>query len=290
MRLLVTGASGLLGGRLAALLSGAYEVLGTIREGAAPPGVSPVTVDLRVGAALEEALDRAQPEAILHSAAIADPDRCERDPEEAFAVNVLASRAVARYCARRRLPLVALSTDLVFEGDAAPYAEDAAPRPILVYGRTKAQAEEEVLGAHPGAAVARVSLVVGLGHGPRRTATEQIARALGGGKRPRLYTDQMRTPIDDRSVAGAVGALLERRLSGRFHLGGARRMSRFEVGLAVARVLGLPESLLEGVESRAQPQTAPRPLDVTLESSVTRAALSWEPRPLEAAIAEGRRA
>jgi dTDP-4-dehydrorhamnose reductase len=289
MRVLVTGASGLLGGRLATLLSETYDVTGGVGRGEAPPGISPLHIELPGGRGLERVLDAARPDAVLHSAAIADPDRCERSPDEARAVNVLGSRAIAGYCARRGLPLVAISTDLVFAGDAAPYREEAPPRPIQVYGLTKALAEEEILGAHPGAAVARVSLVVGRGHGGRRTATEQIARGLASGNRLRLYTDQFRTPIDDRSIASAVAALLERRIGGRFHLGGALRMSRLEIGLAVAAFLGLPESLLEGVRSDASPQGALRPKDVTLDSTRTREALGWEPRPLEMALAEGRR-
>ena len=285
-RLLVTGASGLLGGRLAELLARSHDVIAMRHEAPVPSGLDVVDGDLLDGQALDRAFDVARPDAILHSAAIADPDRCDREPELARRINVEASGEVARLCGRRGLRLVALSTDLVFDGEHALSSEETPPRPILYYGHTKLDAEGAVLAASPDAVILRVALVIGRGYGSRKTATEAVAATLAAGGRPRLFHDQYRTPIDPDSVADAITRVFARPVSGRFHLGGAERISRYALGRRVARVLGLPEEI-ESVDEASQ--AVRRPADASFDSGRARRELGWEPRPLDDAIRDGRR-
>jgi len=285
-RVLVTGASGLLGGRLAELLARSHDVIAMRHEAPVPSGLDAVDGDLLDGQALDRAFDVARPDAVLHSAAIADPDRCDREPELARRINVDASAEVAARCGRRGLRLVTLSTDLVFDGERALSSEETPPRPILYYGHTKLDAEGAVLAASPDAVILRVALVIGRGYGSRKTATEAVAATLAAGGRPRLFHDQYRTPIDPDSVADAVTRVFARPVSGRFHLGGAERISRYELGQRVARVLGLPEHL-ERTDEASQPVRRPR--DASFDSGRARRELGWEPRPLDDAIRDGRR-
>jgi hypothetical protein len=148
------------------------------------------------------------------------------------------------------------------------------------------EAEDAVLAESGEAAVLRIALVIGRGFGPRTSATEAVAAALAAGRRPRLFHDQYRTPIDPASIADVVARVLDRKASGRFHIGGAERLSRFELGQRVARVLGLPADL-EGISSAEQ--AVPRPGEASLDSSRARRELGWEPRPLDDAIRDGRR-
>ena len=285
-RVLVTGASGLLGGRLAEVLARSHDVIAMRHEAPVPSGLDAVDGDLLDGQALDRAFDVARPDAVLHSAAIADPDRCDREPELARRINVDASAEVAARCGRRGLRLVTLSTDLVFDGERALSSEETPPRPILYYGHTKLDAEGAVLAASPDAVILRVALVIGRGYGSRQTATEAVAATLAAGGRPRLFHDQYRTPIDPDSVADAVTRVFARPVSGRFHLGGAERISRYELGQRVARVLGLPEHLERTDEAS---QTVRRPRDASFDSGRARRELGWEPRPLDDAIRDGRR-
>ena len=285
-RVLVTGASGLLGGRLAELLARSHDVIAMRHEAPVPSGLDAVDGDLLDGQALDRAFDVARPDAVLHSAAIADPDRCDREPELARRINVDASAEVAARCGRRGLRLVTLSTDLVFDGERALSSEETPPRPILYYGHTKLDAEGAVLAASPDAVILRVALVIGRGYGSRKTATEAVAATLAAGGRPRLFHDQYRTPIDPDSVADAVTRVFARPVSGRFHLGGAERISRFDLGQRVARVLGLPEHLERTDEAS---QAVRRPRDASFDSGHARRELGWEPRPLDDAIRDGRR-
>ncbi|HLA78185.1 MAG TPA: SDR family oxidoreductase, partial [Vicinamibacteria bacterium] len=254
---LITGASGLLGGRLASLLASGGLGVVAARHRAAPPGALPsVPLDLTDAGSLAAILDRARPQAVLHCAAQADPDRCEREPALAQVLNVDASARLARLCHRRGLRLVALSTDLVFPGDRPNWRETDDPHPLLVYAQSKLGGERAVLVEAPGAAVARIALVYGRGFGPRGTASETIAWRLRAAQPVRLFTDQYRTPVDPESVAQALAVLLRGDASGVFHLGGPERVSRYQLGLRVAELLGLPAEQIEAV-TQAGEATAP---------------------------------
>jgi dTDP-4-dehydrorhamnose reductase len=247
-----------------------------------------VDLDLRHPSSLTAALERARPDAVVHCAAQSDADRCEREPQPAERLNAEATAELARACRTRGLRLVSLSTDLVLAGDR-PFAREEDPaRALLVYGRTKLAGEDAVVAEAPDAAVLRVALVAGRGHGAKGTSTESIAWALRARRPLRLYTDQIRTPVDSASVAQAVSRALERPVSGRFHLGGPERVSRYELGLRVAAVLGSSADGLVPVTVAEMPQEARRPADTSLDSGRARRALGWEPRSLADAIRDGR--
>jgi dTDP-4-dehydrorhamnose reductase len=289
VRVLVTGAGGLLGGRLAACLHGrGFEVVALHRRAAPPAGPRAIGVDLLDEGAIGRLLDAERPAGVLHAAALGRADRCQERPDEAHASNVVLPGRLARECATRGIRLVALSTDLVFAGDAAPFAETDAPLPLGVYGRTKREGERAVLEVFPNAAVARVALVYGRGHGGRGTASESVAWALREGRPVRLFRDEHRTPVDAESVADAAARLLAGTARGLFHLGGPERLSRYELGLRLARALGLPESGLVAASQGDYAGADPRPPDVSLDSRRARRELGWEPRSVETALREGR--
>lgn len=289
MRVLVTGAGGLLGGRLARLLhERGLEILAIQRDRPAPYGPRTVSLDLLQGTALERVLDEERAQAVVHAAVLGRADQCEADPRLAQAVNADLPGRVARLCRERGLRLVALSTDLVFDGTRAPYRECDATRPLSVYGRTKRDGEQVVLDASANAVVARVTLVSGRGHGSRGTATESIAWSLRKGQAVHLFSDEYRTPVDAESLADAVERLLGSPSTGLFNLGGPERLSRHELGLRVARVLGLDPSPIVAARQADHGGPDSRPPDVSLDSSRARRELGWEPLGLDEAIRRGR--
>lgn len=289
MRVLLTGAGGLVGGAVApALAELGFAVIAGRHVSGVPPGLPEQPIDVTSASSIEGALDAARPDAVIHAAALAEADRCEAFPDLAVALNVRAPEAMARACAKRSIALACLSTDLVFAGDRAPYAEGDPPAPLLTYGRTRLAGEEAVLGAHPEAAVVRLALVSGRGHGPRGTATEWIAWALAAGRPLRLYSDQYRTPIDTRSIADGLALLLGKGGRGLFHLGGTERISRHEMGVRIATALGLPPDGIEAVDQVDHFTGATRPADVSLDSGRARRELGFSPRPFEDAIRAGR--
>ncbi|MEO8360640.1 MAG: NAD(P)-dependent oxidoreductase [Vicinamibacteria bacterium] len=288
MRILITGAGGLVGGRLCGLLDGNHSIVGTIRNQQAPAGVASVRLELSDPSAVDALLRSACPDVVVHCAALADPEICERDPERARLDNEVATGIVARACGRLGARLITLSTDLVLDGETAWSTESVRPGPISEYGRSKLAAELAALSDCPGAVIFRTALVVGRGYGARLTATESIASRLQRGETVTLYEDEWRTPIDPDSIAQAVNAVIDRPgASGVFNLAGSERLTRMDLGLRVARVLGLNASLLQ-----PSPRTAhrgpPRTRDASLDTRRANKELNWTARPLDAAIREGR--
>jgi dTDP-4-dehydrorhamnose reductase len=287
-RVLVTGAGGRLGGRLAALLASRFRVTAGVRTSPGPAGLPALALDVADPASVATALSATRWAAVLHCAALADADACERDPDAAERLNEGACRTLAAACVARGVGLVALSTDLVLPGER-PYSSESDPAaPASVYGRTKRAGEQAILAADPSFAVARVALVAGRTHGPHPSASEAIAWALDEGRPLRLFTDQYRTPVDPESVADALTALLSGGAGGLYHLGGPERLSRFELGLRVAAVLGLDPRRIEPVRQADLAFDAPRPADVSLDGRRARDRLGWRPRDVDEAIRSGR--
>jgi dTDP-4-dehydrorhamnose reductase len=288
LRVLVTGGGGLVGGRLAPLLAGqGFKVLAGQHLAAPPGSVEAVPLDLLSPASMERALETSRAEAVVHCATLGGAEECERRPRDAYELNVRATGRLAAACRARGLRLLALSTDQVLAGDRAFVAETEPARPLMVYGRTKLEGEEAVLAAHPAAAVVRLPLMIGRGHGPRATGSESILWSLRAGRPVRLYEDEFRTPLDPESAAAALASLLAREAAGVFHLGGPERVSRLELGRRVARAFGLSLSLLEGVP-RSTHVGPPRPIDASLDSGRARRELAFVARPLDQAIRESR--
>ena len=287
--MLVTGAAGLLGGRVASLLAAhGFEVVAVRREAAPPPGLRALALDLTDPGALEAALEAERPDSVVHAAVLSRADECERRPDLATELNARLPGRLAAACRRRRVRLVGLSTDLVFGGERAFSDTRATPSPLSVYGRTKLEGEDALLSADPSAAVARVALVAGRGHGPRGTASEGVAWALRAGRPVWLFEDEYRTPVDPESVAAGVALLLEQGGSGLFHLGGPERLSRLELGLRVARALGLPSRGIQAARQADHQGPDRRPADTSLDSARARRELGWKPRSLDVALRASR--
>lgn len=287
--MLVTGAGGRLGGRLAELLAPRFRVTAGVRASRPPAGLPAAPIDVADPASVARVLGETRCAAVVHCAALADADACEREPAAAARLNETACGVVAEACAARGLRLVALSTDLVLSGERPYWSEDDPALPTSVYGRTKRAGERAVLAADPSFAVVRVALVSGRAHGPSPSATEAIAWALAEKNRPlRLFTDQYRSPVDPESVADAVAALVAGGPGGLYHLGGPERLSRFELGQRVAAVLGLDPRPIEPARQADLAFDAPRPSDVSLDARRARDLLGWRPRDVDDAIRTGR--
>jgi dTDP-4-dehydrorhamnose reductase len=288
-RLLVTGAAGLLGGRLTELLAAEFATVAGVLRSSGPAGVPAVPLDITSQESIAAAFETARPDAVLH-AAVANVDRCESDPAGSSEVNVRGTALVAEACARRGARLVALSTDLVFAGPApaAGIDETHPTGPLLGYGRTKLAGEEEALRGCAGSAAVRIALVCGRGFGPRGTSSEGVAWALHRGKRPRLFRDQWRTPVDAEAIAVALARLLHGAGEGRYHLGGPERVSRYELGVRTAAAFALSSGNIEAVSQETLSLGEPRPADVSLDSGRARRELGFSPRPLDEMIRDGR--
>ena len=268
MHVLVTGASGQLGGYLVGILRDeGFEVIawsGT--EAGERDGVTLVPVDLRDARATAEALDDADPDAVIHLAAISSADAVRRDPEMARVVNVEATRQIAEWCAVHDCRMVFTSTDLVFDGSRSWNREDDPAGPILDYGRTKLEAESFVT-ALPRGVVARVSLLYGPSRCGRPYFFDRAIAAIRQGIPQTFFADEYRTPLDLASAAANLARLMEWKVEGVVHLAGAERMSRFDLMRRSAVALGLDPGLVRPGQRADVPGAEPRPADVSLDTT-----------------------
>jgi dTDP-4-dehydrorhamnose reductase len=237
------------------------------------PPVRWIRLDLEDERATIELIRRAAPEIVLHTAAMSKPDDCERDPERAKRVNTRGSGILARACAGVGARLVAVSTDLVFDGETPPYGEVDVPRPISRYGWTKLEAERVVLENAPGAAVARIALLYGRPALGGSSFSEWLRTSWEAGKTTALFSDQYRTMIGGANLAAALLELARSEFRGLIHLAGSERISRLEFGRRLGARLGADPALIVPAAMADVPSRASRPADVSLEIILARRVL-----------------
>ncbi len=163
-KLIVMGANGFVAGSVLAQAGAEWEVHAVSRGNRLilRDALFWHTCDPLVPAQLTQLFREVKPAAVIHTAALADVDFCQSHPELARAVNVDLTRTLVDLCRDNSARLVFCSTDTIFDGEHAPYDEDAQPGPINFYAKTKVEAEQTVAGLGAQAVIARLSLVVGL--------------------------------------------------------------------------------------------------------------------------------
>jgi dTDP-4-dehydrorhamnose reductase len=183
--------------------------------------------DLLDFAAVRREFQKDQPQLVIHCAAISTIAVAQKNPELARRVNVEAVKLLAELAAE--IPFVFFSTDLVFDGRKGNYVETDAPNPLHLYGETKAAAEQIVL-KNPRHLVIRTSLNGGISRAGNRGFNEQLRLALQSGKPMKMFTDEFRSPIPAVETARAVWELTGRNCAGIYHVAGAERLSRWQIG------------------------------------------------------------
>ena len=165
--------------------------------------------------------------------------------------------------------LVFISTDYVFDGDAPPYREDSPRRAVNVYGQSKIEAEDLAL-RRPGSLVVRIPLLVGAGPSFESSGfLAQIVRSLRDPAPQEADAVLRRFPTWIRDVAEAIAFLIGRAATGAVHYSGAEGLTRHEMILQAAEVLGLPAAHIRP-SSRVVPRRAARPRDSQLATEFIR--------------------
>lgn len=280
-RLLITGASGLLGSNLMPLARQRFETLG-LRGGFKAQSVgTTLELNLTDTAQVDEVVRGFCPEIIVHAAAMTAPDECEKRPEEATRINVGTTRQLAALAAELRARFLFISTDLVFDGHKGMYREEDAVNPQSHYARTKVEAERVTLERTPHSLIIRASLMVGRGARGNRSVNEVMKQALDHGETMQLFTDEYRSLIGTRNLAEAILELAERNETGLLHLSGPERRSRHEWGVLIARHFGWDATKIQPAKRADYRCNPPRPPDVSLDISKAQRILKTRIKPIE---------
>jgi len=263
----ITGANGLIGNYL---VQAASECAPGLRVRA----LTRADFDLLDFAAVERAFRKDQPQLIVHCAAITVVSEAQKNPGLARRVNVDVTGQLAELAAD--IPFVFFSTDLVFDGRKGDYVETDTPNPLHVYGETKVAAEGIVL-KNPRHLVVRTSINGGRSPSGSRAFNEQLRRSLqSAAQAMTLFADEFRSPIPAAETARAVWELTQKKFAGVYHIGGAEKLSRLQIGELLAK--RWPEIMTEIKSGSAKDFPGPpRALDTSLDISKVQQVLS---RPL----------
>jgi dTDP-4-dehydrorhamnose reductase len=227
--------------------------------------------DLLDFAAVRREFAKDQPQLVIHCAAITILSDAQRNPVLARHVNVEATKFLAELAAE--IPFVFFSTDLVFDGRKGNYIETDAPNPLHIYGETKLAAEEIVL-KNPRHLVVRTSLNGGVSPSGNRAFNEQLRRSLqSAGPGMKLFTDEFRCPIPAVETARAVWELAQRNCTGIYHVAGADKLSRWQIGELLVKRWPEVTAKIESGSARDFPGP-PRALDTSLDISKVQKVLS----------------
>jgi len=289
MRILITGANGLLGSKLAATaLSRGFEVFsGYILD--SPMVGKPIPMDITDEASVRRAFKQSRPDAVFHCAAMTDVDKCEEDQEAAIKVNSEGTRTISRQAALSSSYIAYISTDYVFDGAKGNYIESDPTNPVSAYGWSKLLGEEVVRSSGADFLIARSSVIYGAQPAMGKVNFALwLLESLRARKPVTLLTDQCVSPTLNTSLAGMLLESFEKHLTGTYHMAGATRVSRYEFGSALAGTFGLDQSLIRAATALdfQGRWKAARPPDSSLDVSKATSILQTKPLALNDALKE----
>lgn len=260
MRILLLGATGMLGASLAPALQAAGHEL--LRHGCLSH--AEMQADLTDSAAVDQLFRRAGCEVAINLVGMTDVDGCEARPVDAWRLNVGVAEHVASACIAHRAHLVHVSTDHVYEG-AGPHPETRA-LPGNCYSQTKYAGELAALRA--GGTILRTNFFGRSGHPVRRTLTDWLFDALREGRRIDVFDDVLFSPLCMTTLGRIVEVLVSLRPAGVFNVGSRRGMSKADFAFTFAGALALPTRGMRrvGVES-ATALKARRPRDMRMDTA-----------------------
>jgi len=244
MKLLITGASGLLGINLAMETMSEHDVIGIDRGKLKTAPFQVLRADFLQTNESNSIIESTNPDWVINCAALANLDECEKHPEQAKILNTDLPAELAAACTKQNIKFIHLSTDAVFDGTKeGSYSEDDLPNPQSIYSQTKLDGERAVREANPGAIIARVNFF-GWSLGGRRSLGEFFVNNLTEGNNVNGFTDVIFCPMWVNHLAQTLIAMLEKDLHGLYHVVGAQPMNKYQFGVEVARKFGLRESLI----------------------------------------------
>lgn len=290
IRILITGANGLLGQKIVTQLQRKrVEFLATSQGKNRNPDCADSnfqSLDITDRSQIEKCVEAFQPTCIINTAAMTNVDECEEKQEACQRVNVDAVKNLLEVSQANNIHLIHLSTDFVFDGLNGPYKETDARNPLSVYAKSKADSEDLLeKSTHKNWTILRTIIVFGQGHNLSRSNIVLWAReTLQKGQEMKIVNDQFRAPTwaDDLGWACIQAAVIK--ATGIYHISGPETFSIFELVLRIADFYELDKSKLIAVSSETLNQKAKRPLRTGFILDKAKRDLKYDPLTFEESL------
>jgi len=265
MKILLTGANGLVGQKIKKVLAekGQVELMATSLH----PEVNPLqedylfeTLDITMTSQIQELIRRFQPQAIINCAAQANVNRCEQEKAECLKINTEAVTELTRIANENNIHLIQLSTDFVFAGVKTNYQEEDEAGPVNYYGLAKKQAEDHIISHASKWSIVRTILVYAyVPEMNRHNLVTWVYHALKNNRPIRVVNDQYRMPTLGEDLARAIAQIAVAEKTGIYHISGRELMSIEEMAQRVANYFELNADLIIPVTSAELQEPARRP-------------------------------
>ncbi len=261
------GASGLIGSRLEELLSGQYHFINLSLE---------TGIDITRKETLQTIKKYGNDSIILHLAAKADVDRCEKDKllgndGDAWKINVMGTQNVIDICREEKMKLIYISTDFVFDGESPPaggYTEESVPAPVNWYGETKFEGEKVVKESGVPYLILRLAYPYRKPFALKRDFVQAILSRLREQKTITAITDHIITPTFIDDIANAMDILIQKKAMGIYHVVGSQYISPYDAAIRIARMFDFDESLVQKTTRNMYfLGRAPRPFNLSLSNA-----------------------
>ena len=288
MKILITGANGLLGQKLIKhiIKKGEHELLATGRGPARYPYDAEYrSMDITDLESVNEAFEHFRPDSVINTAAMTNVDQCELNKEECHTMNVEAVRLLLGACERHKSFFLHLSTDFIFDGSQGPLTENEEPCPVNYYGETKLEAERLIMLSKIDWAIARTVLVYGVVPDMSRSNIILWVRdSLREGKVIRVVDDQWRTPTLAEDLADGCYKIVSQKAEGIYNISGKDFLTPYKMAIYTADYFGLNKDLIQKTDSKEFTQPAKRPLKTGFKLDKARNLLEYEPHSFREGI------
>lgn len=274
-KLLVTGASGLLGDWTVRLAESKYNVTPT--DIIKPTHPNAVEADLTDSAGVHRLFSKVRPDIVIHAASETNVDRCETEKDRAWKINVEGTKNVAQQCQLIGAKLIYISTDYVFGGEKGLYNEEDLPNPVDFYGLTKLEGEKNSKRVSENCAVLRTSVLYGR-HPWKQDFATWVINKLKQNQEISVVNDHFNTPTLAENLSCIALEVATSDLKGIFHTSGCERISRYDFAKRIAQAFKLDSSFIKPISMKElKAWTAKRPRDSSLDTTKIQKQLRTKP-------------
>ena len=247
--LCITGGNGLLGGKIIRQAPDSWKLISIDlqdHEEFPRDNLEYIQLDITDEKKTLQEISGRKPDGVIHTAAMTQVDRCEKEKDTAERINVFGTKNVALACKEVNCHMLHLSTDYIFDGESGPYSETDRPKPLSIYGKTKLKSEDIVKKELDRFTIARTMVLYGYGERGRENFATWLIKKLKSNDMVTIVNDQYGTPTLADDLAASLLQLFKKGAMGIYNTAGSEYLNRFEFALKTAKVFNLdPKLILE---------------------------------------------